>query len=111
MQTTRRAVHDDARKLLELFERTPNGSIIIQEDHDWLPRIFGKECTRIRQELRKGEAESVTQLAKRLQRDRTAVQKDLVFLEVLGLVERRREGKAVAVRGVERVIVVMGEVL
>ena len=111
MQTTQQSDHDDARALLEMFEKTPSRSLIVPEGHDWLPRIFGRECTRIRVELRKGEAGSVSELARRLGRDRTAVQKDIVFLEVLGLVERRRAGRSVVVRGVDRPIVVTNEPL
>ena len=111
MQTTRPAARTDPKAFLKRLESFPNGSVIVPEGHDWLPRIFGRECTRIRVELRKGEAGSVSELARRLGRDRTAVQKDIVFLEVLGLVERRRAGRSVVVRGVDRPIVVTHEPL
>lgn len=106
MQTTRPAEPADLESLLKEIESYPEGALILHEGDDFLPRVFGRQCTRLRQELKRSPAASVSQLAQRLDRDRTSVQKDVAFLEALGLVVRERIGRDVSVALVDRPILV-----
>lgn len=84
----------------------PDDFVVVPRDARILPRLFGRACIRILDELESGPAAGVGELAQRIGRDRTALSKDVHFLADWGLVRLVPRGRHVAVEATARRVLV-----
>ena len=94
-----RPLDEDRDEIIEAFRRTERGEDfkdekIVVESLDTLRKVLTPERLKILQTIKTHNPKSVYELAKILDRDRSAVIRDLEVLESLGLVEFSEDKKS-----------------
>lgn len=96
------------KDLLDHPDAYPEEVVLLPFDPERLSAIFTPERLRIWKELSRTRPKSITELARRLDRDVSRVRQDLLVLQGARLVEARRKGVRVQVFSKAKNVIVAG---